>query len=120
MTMTYLMVGEKYTLRDAMNLVKSKRKLTAPHLGYLTQLVEIEKKEKGENSITVEELVGIFQPPDVVASGDSKGVSKEIWGEIHEAYAKGTVEETVEKLTPFQKMVLLQMANKISKAASKE
>uniref|UniRef100_A0A7S4P0B2 protein-tyrosine-phosphatase n=1 Tax=Paramoeba aestuarina TaxID=180227 RepID=A0A7S4P0B2_9EUKA len=46
-TMIYLIIGEKYTLRDAMNLVKSKRKQTAPHLGYLTQLVEIEKKREG-------------------------------------------------------------------------
>ena len=113
MTVIYLFSCEKYSLRDAVYLVKKKREQARPHLGYLKQLERLESRIKKENSMTLDELVALFEPVDVVAANTATGISAEIWSSILEDYGNGRLQENIEKLTPSQKMVLMNIACKI-------
>lgn len=112
-TLVYLISRAKYTLRDAVYLIKKKREQARPHMGYLKQLEKLENRIRQENTITLEELVGLFEPIEMVASNPSAAISQQIWTSVLDDYMAGKLQENIEKLTPAQKMVLLNIACKI-------
>jgi hypothetical protein len=64
MIIVYLMKYQNMSLRDAHDLVKSKRNFIRPNLGFWKQLVDYERKLFGKNSIKlVNSSIGII--PDI-------------------------------------------------------
>jgi len=51
LVLAYLMKYKNMSLKDAYNLVKSKRKIIKPNPGFWSQLVEFEKEVFGKNSV---------------------------------------------------------------------
>ena len=61
MVLAYLMKYKNMPLKDAHKLVKSKRKVIKPNLGFWAQLVDFEKEIFGENSVhMIEEAPGMY------------------------------------------------------------
>uniref|UniRef100_A0A6V2ACU9 protein-tyrosine-phosphatase n=1 Tax=Ditylum brightwellii TaxID=49249 RepID=A0A6V2ACU9_9STRA len=52
----YLVSREGWSLRRALNHVRSLRPIVRPNQGFVAALLELEKKERGMNSITMEEI----------------------------------------------------------------
>ena len=51
----YLMTKRKMNLKDSFSLVKSKRKVACPNIGFFKDLVDLDKKLYGTNSMTLQE-----------------------------------------------------------------
>lgn len=56
MVIAYLITKEGFNLKDAYQLVKSKRFLARPNKGFLNQLIILEKKIYGTNTLTIDDL----------------------------------------------------------------
>ncbi len=112
-TITYLISRANLTLRDAVYLMKKKREVTKPHMGYLKQLEKLEVRIRQESSISLEELVGLFEPIEMIASNPSAAISQQLWASVLDDYMSGKLQENIEKLSPAQKMVLLNIACKL-------
>jgi hypothetical protein len=54
--MGFLVLGEKMTLRDALNLVKTSRPLVEVMPNYARMLIELDFKVHGSHSITESEM----------------------------------------------------------------
>jgi len=65
MILAYLVTHQGYSLKDAYLHVRSKRSIIAPNIGFWKQLVEYEKKIRGENSVNMLET-GIGPWPDIL------------------------------------------------------
>ena len=63
--LAYLLVHKSSTLRDALQRVWEERACTWPNDGFMSSLVELEMRLRGENSLTMEEYVrwGDYEPP---------------------------------------------------------
>ena len=61
LVLAYLMKYKNMSLKDAYNLVKSKRKIIKPNPGFWSQLVEFEKEVFGKSSVQmIEGPSGLF------------------------------------------------------------
>lgn len=54
MVLAYLMVVKKMRLKEGMQLLKSHRPITSPNIGFLAQLIDMEKSIFGEASLDIE------------------------------------------------------------------
>ena len=83
----YLMTKKGMNLKDSFNLVKSKRIVASPTVGFFKDLIEYDKKLFGKNSITLKEY-SIMMMKESFPSLEEKEIEK-VYCKYEEIYTNG-------------------------------
>ena len=91
----YLMTKKKMNLKDSFNLVKSKRKVASPTVGFFKDLIDLDFQLYGINSMSLEDysLMMIYESfPSL-----NKAEIDKIYNKYHDLYKKGEKKDKYEK-----------------------
>ena len=91
----YLMNKKGMNLKDSFNLVKSKRKVASPTVGFFQDLIDLDFKLYGINSITLEEY-SLMMIYEIFPTLEKEEINK-IYYKYYDLYKKGEKKDKYEK-----------------------